>query len=206
MNSQKPILCVDFDGVIHSYASGWQGETVIPDPPVKGAIKWLWEATEWFDVQVYSSRSKSADGRLAMFRFLYENARLEFGADHPMSHPAGKSFDDYPVSFAHEKPAAFLTIDDRAICFEGDWSDLEPADLLQFRPWNKRPFGATGTFPQGVLNDDDQGALKLGVAWDNAAGIVRIEFGKPVAGLGLGPPQAFQLAQLILRHATRQGK
>ncbi len=34
----KPILCVDFDGVVHSYTSGWKGETVIPYPPVNGAL------------------------------------------------------------------------------------------------------------------------------------------------------------------------
>ena len=29
----KPILCLDFDGVVHSYTSGWKGADVIPDPP-----------------------------------------------------------------------------------------------------------------------------------------------------------------------------
>src|SRR5580704_6915214 len=81
----KPILCVDFDGVIHSYASGWKGATVIPDPPVKGALRWLWKATEWFDVQIYSSRSKDPMAREAMQAWMLVHSREEFGDDHPMS-------------------------------------------------------------------------------------------------------------------------
>ena len=41
MKASNPIICVDFDGVIHSYKSGWRGVAVIPDPPVPGAIEWL---------------------------------------------------------------------------------------------------------------------------------------------------------------------
>lgn len=32
----KQTVVFDFDGVIHSYTSGWKGETIIPDPPVPG--------------------------------------------------------------------------------------------------------------------------------------------------------------------------
>jgi hypothetical protein len=133
----KPILCVDFDGVIHSYKSGWKGATVIPDPPVPGALKWLWKATEWFDVQIYSSRSKEPEAIVAMLVWMADHSTEEFGHDHPMAIHYGEP-DRYPITFAHEKPAAFLTIDDRAFCFEGDWSELDPADLLNFKPWNKR--------------------------------------------------------------------
>jgi hypothetical protein len=136
----KPILCVDFDGVVHSYASGWKGATVIPDPPVKGALRWLWKTTEWFDVQIYSSRSKDPMAREAMQAWMLVHSREEFGDDHPMSMMDGERDPgfQYPITIAYEKPAAFLTIDDRAICFEGDWSELDPADMLQFKPWNKR--------------------------------------------------------------------
>jgi hypothetical protein len=130
----KPILVVDFDGCLNSYTSPWVNETTIPDPPVPGALKWLWKATEWFDVQVYSSRSKTFAGRVAMLTWMHMHSQKEFGPDHPMSEA-----ENYPITFAHEKPAAFLTIDDRAICFEGDWSEVgDPADLLNFKPWNKR--------------------------------------------------------------------
>lgn len=133
---KKPILCVDFDGVIHSYTTPWTDATTISDPPVKGALKWLWEATEWFDVQVYSSRSKDPMAREAMLLWMAQFSLAEFDPTHPMC--LIETPETYPITFAYEKPAAFLTIDDRTICFEGDWSELNPADMLNFKPWNKR--------------------------------------------------------------------
>ena len=41
--ARKPIICLDFDGVIHSYTSGWKGAAVIPDPPVPGALEFIVE-------------------------------------------------------------------------------------------------------------------------------------------------------------------
>jgi len=38
---KKPILVLDFDGVLHSYTSGWQGATVIADPPTRGMVEFL---------------------------------------------------------------------------------------------------------------------------------------------------------------------
>ena len=132
---KKLILLVDFDGCIHSYTSPWVNEFTIPDPPVPGALKWLWKATEWFDVHIYSSRSKSEAGRDAMKAWMLQHSAAEFDPEHPMRGEDGR---EYPITFSHEKPPAFLTIDDRAIPFEGDWSEIEPADLLNFKPWNKR--------------------------------------------------------------------
>ena len=34
--SYKPTVVFDFDGVIHSYKSGWRGPENIPDPVVPG--------------------------------------------------------------------------------------------------------------------------------------------------------------------------
>lgn len=135
----KPILCVDFDGVVHSYTSGWKGAAVIPDPPVPGALRWLWEATDSFDVQIYSSRSKDPEARRAMRYWMAAHSADEFGHDHPMACSKDDEAFAYPITFAYEKPAAFLTIDDRAICFEGNWGELDPVHLLNFKPWSKRP-------------------------------------------------------------------
>jgi hypothetical protein len=118
----KLILLVDFDGVIHGYDSGWKGADIVPDPPVPEAIDWLDKASEFWDVYIYSSRSKDHKGIEAMKNWLqyWGNGVVE------------------KVTFCHEKPAAFLTIDDRAICFDGDWSKLDPQELLSFKPWNKQ--------------------------------------------------------------------
>ena len=39
----KKIVVMDFDGVIHSYKSGWKGVTEIPDPPVEGVKEFIEE-------------------------------------------------------------------------------------------------------------------------------------------------------------------
>jgi hypothetical protein len=114
----KPILLVDFDGVIHSYTSGWQGASTISDPPVPGAIEFLQKASDVFNVQIYSSRSKEPGGVTAMKKYLAEHG--------------GPAWIEFPT----EKPPAFLTIDDRAICFTGEFPD--PEELRAFKPWNKK--------------------------------------------------------------------
>lgn len=190
----KPILCLDFDGVIHSYKSGWKGADVIPDPPVDGAMKFIWDATEHFRVAIYSSRSGQLGGLDAMQGWL-RNHFMAFWGTHATQ--ADDKFSE--IEWPREKPAAFITIDDRALTFEGVWPDIET--LKAFQPWNKRPIGATGDFPQGKLNDSDEGALRMAIGYDARDGIVRVDFGKPVAWLGLPPPEAVGLARLLLRHA-----
>ena len=132
----NPIICVDFDGVIHSYTSGWKGVSIIPDDPVPGAIEWLREHLPCPDalgwgvehkgpiVQIYSSRSKSWFGRRAMKKWLIKHGlEREYISDGILKFPVKKS-------------AAFLTIDDRAICFTGEFPSTET--MMSFKAWNKK--------------------------------------------------------------------
>ena len=61
--------------------------------------------------------------------------------------------------------------------------------------------GATGRFPYGHADEDDEGELRMALAMDHRQGIVRIEFGKPIGWLGLPSQEARQLAELLLEKA-----
>ena len=124
----KPILCLDFDGVIHSYASGWKGANVIPDPPVPGAFAFIRRADKHFDVQVYSSRSGQLGGIEAMRRWFAEHD--QYVTQEALPDLLGI------ISFPTAKPSAFLTIDDRALPFDGTWPPMKT--LKEFKPWNKK--------------------------------------------------------------------
>lgn len=131
--SRKPILCLDFDGVIHSYASGWKGADVVPDPPTPGAIAFLRGAVEVFDVQIFSSRSNEPGGVEAMCQWLGYWVLEERLSDHEDLAWAGA------IKWPTAKPPALVTIDDRALTFSGDWADYPLENLAAFQPWNKRP-------------------------------------------------------------------
>jgi len=59
--------------------------------------------------------------------------------------------------------------------------------------------GATGRFPEGKIHDSDEGEIRFAVG--SKDGNVIIEFGKPVAWLGLPPDLARELAVLLTKHA-----
>jgi hypothetical protein len=121
----KKTLCLDFDGVIHSYMSGWNGQTSIDDPPVEGAIEFLYDALKSFKVAVYSSRSSSPAGIDAMRSYVERHCK---GAGFDYGHPWWLQI-EWPVN----KPAAHVTIDDRAILFTGKWPLIH--ELVNFTPW-----------------------------------------------------------------------
>lgn len=125
----KPILCLDFDGVCHSYTSGWKGASVIPDPHVPGLFEFLEEACKVFDIQVFSSRSGQLGGKEAMsLWFIKERKRWRENG--------GQGNEILTISFPDEKPPALVTIDDRAVTFTGEWPSVE--FLARFKPWNKK--------------------------------------------------------------------
>lgn len=157
----KPILSVDFDGVIHSYTSGWQGASKIPDMPVPGALEFLVEATHYFKINIYSCRSNQFGGRRAMKRWFkkhyFDLGMSLSGADkETFENPFWKfisktAFADpwkdevnwairrlfREIKFPRRKPSAFLMIDDRCFCFKGTFPDT--AEMLKFSTWNKQP-------------------------------------------------------------------
>lgn len=140
MTERKPIVCLDFDGVINSYASGWRGATVIPDPIVPGTVDWLVRAERaGLDLQVFSSRSHVEGGIEAMQQYLWR----QFS----QGHPAGINPEEFvmrSIRWPRNKPAAFMSIDDRAARFEGDWTPFEPHHIVKSTTWWERAYRGRG--------------------------------------------------------------
>lgn len=125
----KPILCLDFDGVCHSYTNGWKGADIIPDPPVEGLFEFLQEANKQFEIHIFSSRSNQPGGIEAMAKW-FEDYYIDW-----YMRP-GNEFRELSLKFPISKPPAFLTIDDRTITFTGQWPNIE--ELKNFQPWYKK--------------------------------------------------------------------
>lgn len=153
-------IVLDFDGVLHRYDSGWFGPRVVVDEPVDDAIDFLLDLlADGWDVVVYSTRSSQWGGRRTMKRWLRYWAERHFME--ALKDPEGDAFDRWEragfippmewaeqedckeagkwitdqIRFPRSKPPALVTLDDRAICFQGRFPDLEA--LNNFRPWNR---------------------------------------------------------------------
>lgn len=129
VKSKKPILCLDFDGVIHSYSSGWTGASNIPDDPVPGAIDFIIRSMKHFKICVFSSRSSQIGGIDAMYNWLY------YWIDKHTGNVLQTQKIIKQITFPVTKPSAFITIDDRAHRFDGTWPTIQ--QMKAFKPWHK---------------------------------------------------------------------
>jgi len=188
-------VCVDLDGVLAQY-DGWKGVEHIGDP-IPGAREFVMALCALpSKVCIHTTRTnpvanKGKDGR--ELRLLVEDWLIKH---------------DFPydsIACGEGKPLAVAYIDDRAVVcrpLKDDAYDFDRA-LAEARGLVKdAPLGGVGTFSDGKLNEEDEGDVRLALT-SSGDGLVRIDFGKPVAWLALPSEQARQLANTLLKHANR---
>jgi hypothetical protein len=123
-------ICVDFDGVLHSYIQPWIAPHVIPDPPVDGAVEWLFEIIQHFDVVIFSTRAKTWRGRRAIRRWIYKH----WGVGLYRESLGNIGVEN--VKITAKKEPGLIYIDDRAYRFDGkNWPTKK--DIYKAKPWIK---------------------------------------------------------------------
>lgn len=115
---KKRTVVFDFDGVINSYKSGWEGYSVISDPPVDGIKEAIDNIRQKYKVVVVSSRCDRPEGIKAIKEYL-------------------KLHDIKVDDVTKHKPPAVVYIDDRALTFDGN-PNLLLNKIDNFVPWNKK--------------------------------------------------------------------
>jgi adenylylsulfate kinase len=119
---KRKTICIDFDGVIAQYQA-WEGKEKFgaPVPGVQSALKVL--KKEGYKIIIFTTREVS-DG---LKTYLKEN---DIVYDHINENP------DQPKDTNAGKPIADLYVDDRSVCFRGNWKHtLE--DIAYFKPWQE---------------------------------------------------------------------
>jgi hypothetical protein len=126
----KLTLAIDYDGVINPYSKGWQKGELYETKVTDGFWQWLERTSKDFECVIHSSRFAEAGGMAATLAWLKECYRREHGAEARLPY----------IKFSATKPPAFLTIDDRCLRFDGDWSDpaLSVEGIKAFKPWTQR--------------------------------------------------------------------
>ena len=113
------IIALDFDGTVHKYMSHWQGFDVISDGPVEGAKEFIDALRDdGYKVVIFSSRCKEEKGIIAMKEWFEKH-------------------DIVVEEIVKEKPPALVTLDDRAITFNGSYDGMLEK-VKNFVPWNRK--------------------------------------------------------------------
>jgi hypothetical protein len=110
-------VCIDFDGVIHSYTTPWKSDAIIPDPPLPGAKEFIDILRQNYVVIIFTTRARSVEGAAAVRQWLGKY---------------GIMVDDV----RNQKPPAVCYVDDRALTFSGKF-DVTLMEIENFKTWQE---------------------------------------------------------------------
>ena len=142
-------ICIDFDGVLHSFATGWKGPSRIEDSPVHGAMQFLaMLVQQGYQPVIFSvQRSSTFSGRNAMKAWVFDTMY-----DECYKIPAGTPMHDWrwrivngftsqdpfdvqvfnavkrfikKLQFPKHLPACYAAVSTRAIHFDGEFPTVE---------------------------------------------------------------------------------
>lgn len=124
------ILNLDFDGVINSYKSGWTWEKNFPDPPVPGLFEALCRYHDaGLRIHVHSSRSRKDPEVIKHMISWFNRHWLKWNEENDFKRSIRHYIDGHiylmgtrnpiKINWVTVKPPAHVTLDDRAITFNG---------------------------------------------------------------------------------------
>lgn len=134
---EKKTICVDFDGVIAQY-DGFKDNDIFSDPidGVQSAMEVL--KKKGFTIIIFTTRTASSK----LKKYLNDN---HITYDYINENP------DQPKGSNSGKPIADIYLDDRAICFKGNWKyALE--SIASFIPWNSQKIDEKKEFEKAFDN------------------------------------------------------
>ena len=122
VETHKPTICIDVDGVIADYSKGFKGPKVIGDP-LPGAKEFLEKlrAAGW-KIIIHTTRATDV-----MQEYMARNG-LYYDEINDNSSLRGEN---------PGKPIAAVYLDDRGICFKGDF-DKALDEIIKFRVWYEK--------------------------------------------------------------------
>lgn len=168
----RKTVCIDLDGTLVHYEE-WQGEEHFGKvlPGASTATKALHEKG-WFII-IYTTRSN----KTILSKFLSEN-QIEFDAINENPYQ--------PSNAIGGKPIADVYVDDRALCFKGDWARTE-SEILKFKPWEemeKQDTDNSQYSKQLLVNDFQQAFYMLRHYDDVNWNLTKFSFGQILVSLG----------------------
>lgn len=189
----KKTVAVDLDGVLAQY-DRWQGVDHIGDP-IPGSREFLQQLRDMgLSICIHTTRANVG----------VNQSHSEVDLIFRIKSWLGKHEMTFDFVSGH-KPLAIAYVDDRALLCrpQTEISDFARAiarieTMLRLSELRKQGAFCDST---DYLDEDDENELKLAVM--SGDGLVRIEFGKPTAMIGMTSKQARDFAALILKHANR---